>query len=94
MDTRKTFTDVIGRTRIVGSTKWIPGTGSNGTADISATINGRSVKIEVKVERDRQSEAQRLYQACIEQAGGIYLIVRSFEQFYEWYNEEFNTDGR
>ena len=55
-----------------------------GTADISATINGRSVKIEVKVGRDRQSEAQRQYQQAVESAGGLYYIARDFQSFVEW----------
>jgi hypothetical protein len=50
IDTRcQTFADVTGRIRTIGSNKWIPGTGSNGTADISATIKGRSVKIELSM---------------------------------------------
>ena len=92
IDTRCTFADVTGRTRTIGGTKWINGTGTNGTADISATIQGRSVKIEVKHGSDRQSEAQRLYQSQVEQAGGIYVIANSFEQFYNWYNQTF-TNG-
>ena len=52
-----------------------------GTADISATIHGRSVKIEVKVGKDRQSDAQRRYQQSIEAAGGIYYIA-SGERVY------------
>lgn len=85
-DSRCTFNDVIGRSHTVGNSKWIKGTGTNGTADISATIKGLSVKIEVKYNRDRQSEAQRAYQSQVEQAGGIYVIATSFEQFYNWYN--------
>ena len=61
----KSYEDVVGFQRNIINTHWIPGTGSNGTADISATINGRSIKIEVKIGCDRQSEAQRLYQTCI-----------------------------
>jgi len=60
-----------------------------GSADISATIKGLTVMIEVKWGRDRQSEAQKVYQAKIEKAGGIYLIIRKFEEFYDWYYERF-----
>ena len=62
---------------------------TKGTADISATIRGRSVKIEVKIGADRQSDAQRKYQADIERAGGLYYIARDFESFVEWYNRTF-----
>lgn len=86
IDNRKTYTDVVGRTKTIGSTKWIPGTGKNGTSDISATIRGRSVKIEVKIGKDRQSDDQRTYQIEVEQAGGVYLIVKNFKDFVIWYD--------
>lgn len=89
IDTQITFCDVIGCQRTIGGTHWINGTGTNGTADISATIAGRSVKIEVKIGADRQSEVQKLYQQAIEKAGGIYVIASTFEQFLNWYNQNF-----
>ena len=85
LDNRKTFTDVVGNRRQIGATKWIPGTGTKGTADIAATVAGRSVKIEVKIGADRQSQAQQEYQKQVEAAGGIYIIARNFEGFYDWY---------
>lgn len=66
---------------------WIPGSTRNGTADISATIKGRSVKIEVKIGKDKQSEDQKDYQAEVERAGGIYIIVKSFNDLYTWFQE-------
>jgi hypothetical protein len=66
--------------------KWTKGQGTKGTADISATINGKSVKIEVKYGRDIQSQVQKDYQNKIETAGGIYYIARDFDTFIEWYN--------
>jgi hypothetical protein len=65
--------------------KWTPGQGTKGTADISATIRGRSVKIEVKYGKDAQSEVQKQYQEMIEKAGGIYIIARDFDSFVSWY---------
>lgn len=85
----KKFTDVLGRTRQVGGSRYIPGNGTKGTADISATIKGRSVKIEVKFGNDRQSESQKKYQADVEASGGIYYIARTFESFLTWYKEIF-----
>jgi hypothetical protein len=65
-----------------GQTKWIYSTTKNGTADISATWEGISVKIEVKATNgEKQSEVQKQYQKSIEQAGGIYLLARSMEGF-------------
>ena len=85
VDNTKVVTDVLGGRKRIGSVKWIPGQMTPGSSDISCTIKGRSVKIEVKI-KDRQSEAQMRYQEAIERAGGIYIIVRSFEEFYQWYN--------
>ena len=89
IDRRKVYTDTVGLTRTIGSVEWIPGTGTRGSADISATINGKSVKIEVKIGADRQSEAQKEYQRNIEQAGGVYFIARCFDEFVEWYKLKF-----
>ena len=52
-----------------------------GTADISATIHGRSVKIEIKIGTDRMSSYQWNYKDAIERAGGLYLVARSFPHF-------------
>lgn len=89
IDNRKTFTDVVGRTRTIGSVEWAKGNTTKGSADISATIDGQSVKIEVKVGRDRQSDPQRAYQESIEAAGGVYFIARDFTDFKTWFDEKF-----
>jgi hypothetical protein len=64
-----------------GSTIWVYGTGTNGTADIGVCFQGISLKVEVKAGTDRQSDAQKEYQKRIESAGGIYIIARSFDGF-------------
>ena len=64
---------------------WTPSTSTKGSADISATIRGRSVKIEVKYGKDRQSEVQKRYQESIEAAGGTYFIARTFDEFMIFY---------
>ena len=74
--------------RVVG-VRWTKSHMTIGTADISATIRGRSVKIEVKIGKDRQSDEQRKYQAEVERAGGLYYIARDFAGFVEWYNKMF-----
>jgi hypothetical protein len=83
IDKRKQFTDVIGNRREIGKVQWIKSNMKKGSADISATIQGRSVKIEVKIGSDRQNQAQKDYQAEVERAGGIYMIARSFDDFLE-----------
>jgi hypothetical protein len=72
--------------KVIGVT-WTKGTSTAGSADISATIRGRSVKIEVKIGKDRQSDAQKRYQESIERAGGVYIIARDFDTFVEWFDE-------
>lgn len=86
IDNTKIVTDVIGTQRRIGSVKWIPGTGQKGTADISATIWGRAVKIEVKM-KDRQSPDQKRYEEQIIRAGGLYWLCHSFEEFLNLYCE-------
>lgn len=83
IDSRKSVTDVIGRRRTIGSVKRIPSSAQKGSADLSATIQGKSVKIEIKIGRDQQSLDQREYQRQVEAAGGIYIIVRNFQQAYD-----------
>ncbi len=89
IDHRQTFTDVLGHQRSIGTLQWIPGTMTRGSADVSLIVQGRSLKIEIKIGRDRQSEHQKKYQAEVEKAGGIYLIVKDFQGFYDWYNDYF-----
>ena len=72
--------------KVLGVT-WTPGTSTPGSADISATIKGRSVKIEVKIGKDRQSEAQKRYQEKIESAGGTYYIATNFDDFKIFYDK-------
>ena len=90
-DNRTTSTDVLGNVRTIGSVQWIKSNTQTGTADVSATIQGRTVKIEIKCKAtgdNIQSEAQKNYQRQIENAGGTYLIVRTFEDFYNWFNHK------
>jgi hypothetical protein len=89
IDTRKTVTNVVGQVRQIGSIKRIKSSMQLGTADISATILGRSVKIEVKIGNDRQSQDQKEYQRQIENAKGYYLIAKNFEDFYYWFTAKY-----
>jgi len=71
--------------------KFIKGTGTRGSADISATIPieiagkkiGVSFKIEVKYKADRQSKEQKQYESKINNAGGVYMIARDFDSWLE-----------
>ena len=85
IDDSKIVTDILGNRKKIGSGKYIKGQGTNGTADISATYKGRSIKIEIKM-NDKQSEAQKEYQQMIERAGGIYFICHNFDEFLDKFN--------
>jgi hypothetical protein len=91
VDKRKIVTDVLGRKGMIGSMSYIPTTGTRGSADVSATVQGRSIKLEIKIGKDRQSDAQKAYEASVTKAGGIYLIVRSMDEFIEWWDQNINS---
>ena len=81
IDKREIVTDVIGRRKQIGSLQYIPGTSTNGTADISAMYRGKSFRIEVKIGRDKMSEAQIKYKKQVENAGAYYIIAKNYDDF-------------
>lgn len=94
IDRSEIVTDVVGFKRRIGSNEWIPGTGTKGSADIHATIQlkhsngfGVSVKIEIKVKKDRLSVHQKKYGEQLELAGGVYLIVKELKDLFDWWDE-------
>lgn len=88
----KEYTNVFGKKVQLGKGKYIPTTGRNGTADISGILKRVPLAIEVKIGKDRMSEAQKAYKADFERAGGWYCIARSFDQFIDEIQERFR-DG-
>lgn len=90
IDGTKQVTDCIGRKRTIGTGKYVKSTTTNGTADISATIKGRSVKIEIKWKKDTQSDNQKKYEESVNKAGGIYIIIKTFDDFVDWF-DDFNS---
>jgi len=92
IDDSITSTNVMGQTVKIGSGKWIPGTSTNGTADISAILkNPDGIAIPLKIElknaatRDRIRQKQIEYKRQVEAAGGVYLVVKTFSGFVQWY---------
>ena len=67
--------------------KWLPTAGRKGSADVSATIKGRSVMLEVKVGYDKPSEYQLREQELERKAGGIYEFVSTPEEFLAVYDK-------
>ena len=59
---------------------------TKGVADLLLHIPSQgffSLAIEMKTEKGRQSPEQKTWQRYFEAAGGIYLIVRSFDEFVD-----------
>jgi len=52
-----------------------------GVPDIIGILHGRFFGIEIKYGKDRQSADQRTVQLEIEQAGGVYFIAKSYEDY-------------
>ena len=58
-----------------------------GIADIMGSYKGKMLAIEVKIGKDRLSEHQKQIQQEVIASGGIYIVARSWEQFYnDWSN--------
>ena len=87
IDNTKIVKDVLGNYKQIGSVEYRPSEMRNGTADILATINGQTVWIELKRVykngKDRQSQAQIEFERDVTAGGAKYVIVKSFEEFYE-----------
>ena len=66
---------------------FIPAATRKGTADISATVKGKSVMIEIKVGADRPRPDQLAEQQRERQAGGIYEFVSTPEGFFELFDQ-------
>lgn len=88
VDNTKVVSNVLGQQYRIGSVGYIPGTTRNGTADAAATFRNKagqvvSWKMEIKIGSDKQSPAQKKYQEDTERAGGVYSLIRTYDQFYE-----------
>ena len=80
---RATRINVSGRK--VGD-KWIRSSTRKGTADISATVKGKSVMIEIKIGRDKPSDFQIAEQIKERKAGGVYEFCSSVDEFFILYD--------
>jgi hypothetical protein len=90
IDNSKIVTDVIGRQRKIGSGQWIKSSMTKGSADVASIIpGGKTVKWEIKIGKDKQSEHQKNYQQSVERAGGYYFSVSSWDDFLDKYNSLF-----
>lgn len=76
-------------TGIVRNGKWTRGGGTIGAADLTGIFNGVPFSIEVKIGRDKMSEAQTKQAESITRAGGKFFEARSFQEFRDWWSENF-----
>lgn len=72
--------------------RWTKSTVRRGIGDVTTIIKGRSVMIEIKAGKDRLSGHQLKTQKQVEASGGVYLVVRSFDQFIQWYKHFLNSN--
>jgi hypothetical protein len=88
MGYRATRINTMGRN--IGG-KWIKGTTRRGTSDLSLTLKGKSVMVEIKIPPDKPSEHQLKEQAKERAAGGIYEFISTPEQFFELFDRVVNN---
>lgn len=85
----KEYTDWMGRKKEEKG-QYIPRAhGAKGSADVTATLPplGKRLEVEVKFGKDRQSPDQKRFQDQIEAMGGIYIIVRTWDEFIQQFNK-------
>jgi hypothetical protein len=72
--------------RVLGDGTRIKSSTRKGTADISSTIQGKSVMWEIKIRSDKPSKEQLREQQLERKAGGEYFFVKTVEEFFEYYD--------
>ena len=92
IDNRKSYVDSVGFNRTIGSVEFRKNPNFKaGHSDISAVWHGAALFIELKriysKGKDSQSKLQKVFEESVTQSGGTYVIVHSFEHFYEWATE-------
>lgn len=60
---------------------------TKGVSDTLIVFRGKTLNIEIKIGKDKQSDAQKKIQSSIEASGGIYWIVKSYDRFLEGINK-------
>ena len=65
---------------------WRRSGSTKGISDTLIIYRGQTIHIEIKVGKDKQSEAQKKMQVSVEASGGIYWVIKSFDQFINQIN--------
>lgn len=79
--------------RQVDGTKKVPSGQFPGTSDQHTIVHSVHPKMEIKIGRDYQSPEQKEYERRVIKAGGLYVIVKSFDDVLNWYINYFNIKG-
>jgi hypothetical protein len=66
-----------------GEIKWSTGNTRKGFSDIVGSYAGRFISIEVKIGRDKQTEAQCREQERVHKTGGVYILAKDFPGFLD-----------
>lgn len=78
----KVVVDVVGRQRTLKG-RYIPAA-KKGLGDVTAVLKGgKFVSIEIKIGRDRQREDQKTFEKQVTKVGGVYLLVRNWNEFLQ-----------
>lgn len=80
-----TYKDTAMGRLTVSKEKFVTSTGRKGSSDMKLVIQGQYIACEIKFGRDTQKVDQKKYQADVERNGGVYIIVKTFEDFLIWY---------
>ena len=77
--------------KVKGSMKWTHGNTRQGTAGIHAIYQGQHISIEIKIGRDKQSDAQISEAARIRKAGGLYFVASNMNSFMYLWDQNFKN---
>ena len=61
--------------------------GARGSPDVIVVYRGKYIGIECKSSEGKQSESQREFQQRLEDAGGVYLLVRSVDEVAQFFKK-------
>lgn len=75
--------------KINGEMRWTKSNSNKGAFDLRFIYAGRSADVEIKIGRDRMSEAQERERQKIIAAGGLAIIAKDFPSFLYWFCDTF-----
>jgi len=84
-----TYKDTDNGRLTVSKEKFVTSTSRKGSSDMKLLIQGKPIYCEIKFGKDTQKADQKKYQADVERNGGVYIIVKTFEDFLVWYVKQY-----